>query len=138
MESKIYTLTGGKTVSGMAEAIARMLTNEENMTAQVLTADDGTKIVQGRGEDSTFLKFCGLNNSITVRIIPRGETSAQVEIGYGKWLEKATTAATGFVLLGPLFLVSHAIGTAKQLMLPGAITGTIEKYLAQAPAKLAV
>ena len=129
MTRKIYALPEGRELSGLAHAIESMLTNEEQMDAQVLTTGDGSYIIQGRAQNGKLTQWVGMDKSISVHLSPLGQGMLQVEIGKGEWLKKSLTMATSMVILWPL-AVTSTVGMVKQGKLPGKIDRTIQLYLA--------
>ncbi|MBQ8128756.1 MAG: hypothetical protein IJ175_00735, partial [Clostridia bacterium] len=129
MTKKIYALPDGRELNGLAHAIESMLTNEEQMDTQVLSAGDGSYIVQGRAQNGRMTQWVGLDKSISVRLTPLGPGMLQAEIGKGEWLKKSLTMATSMFILWPL-AVTSTVGMVKQGKLPGKIDRVIQMYLA--------
>jgi len=129
MTRKIYALPEGRKLNGLAHAIETVLINEEKMDVQVLSAADGSYIVQGRAQNGRMTQWVGLDKSISVRLTPLGQGMLQAEIGKGEWLKKSLTMATSMVVLWPL-AVTSTVGMVKQGKLPGKIDRVIQMYLA--------
>ena len=106
MKRNVYTLTGSKTLSTVANALEHYLADYQKMECQTLTASDGTLVVQGRSRHDGAKQFVGLNKAITVKLQPMEGRAFTVEIGKGEWLKKSLVMAVSMVVLWPLFITS--------------------------------
>ena len=132
MKRNVYTLTGSKTLSTVANALEHYLADYQKMECQTLTASDGTLLVQGRSRHDGAKQFVGLNKAITVKLQPMEGRAFTVEIGKGEWLKKSLVMAVSMVVLWPLFITS-GVGIVKQSQLPGQIEQALQRYLADLP-----
>ena len=132
MKRNIYTLTGTKTLSTVANAMEHYLTDSQNMECQTLTANDGTLLVQGRGHHDGVKQWIGMDKAITVKLTALQGKAFQAEIGHGQWLKKSLVMSVSMVVLWPLFITS-GIGIVKQSQLPGQIEQALQRYLADLP-----
>ena len=78
MKRNVYTLTGSKTLSTVANALEHYLADYQKMECQTLTAKDGTLLVQGQSRHDGAKQFVGLNKAITVKLQP-------MEGGRSRW-----------------------------------------------------
>jgi hypothetical protein len=98
------------------------MTNELKLETQSISGDSGV-ILQGR-EQSTVKRFVGMDKAITVKI-SISDQLMNVEVGQGKWIDKAAGAAVAWFLFWPA-IVTTAIGTVQQAQLPGKIFAFIQ------------
>ena len=132
MKRNVYTLTGVKTLSTVANALEHYLSDIQKMECQTLTAKDGALLVQARGRHDGAKQFVGLDKAITVRLSPLQGKAFQAEIGQGQWLKKSLVMSLSMVILWPLFITS-GIGIVKQSQLPGQIEQALQRHLADLP-----
>ena len=126
-----YTLGNGKTMDGMAYAVASFLRNQENMETELVPTENGSTFLQARVRNGNLKQIVGMDKAIFVRFNPIGERQVQVEITKGKWVDKYIVMAISMVVLWPL-TVTSGIGMVQQGKLPGKITTCIESYLMRA------
>ena len=126
-----YTLGNGKTMDGMAYAVASFLRNQENMEAELVPTENGSTFLQARVRNGNLKQIVGMDKAIFVRFNPVGERQVQVEITKGKWVDKSIVMAISMVVLWPL-TVASGIGMVQQGKLPGKITTCSESYLMKA------
>ena len=125
-DSKIFRITEGITAESIGHEVENFLQNEKEMVTQGISRPDGY-LVQAK-EDSGWKKFAGLSKALNVQIIPSGETEVIVNIGQGKWADKAGAAVIGTLLFAPL-AITAAVGAYKQNQLPNEIFACIEKFI---------
>lgn len=126
-----YTLGNGKTMDGMAYAVASFLRNEENMETELVPTENGSTFLQARVRNGSLKQIVGMDKAIFVRFNPIGDRQVQIEISKGKWVDKSIVMAISMVVLWPL-TVTSGIGMYQQGKLPGKITTCIESYLMKA------
>ena len=126
-----YTLGNGKTMDGMAYAVASYLRNQENMETELVPTENGSTFLQARVRNGNLKQIVGMDKAIFVRFNPVGERQVQIEITKGKWVDKSIVMAISMVVLWPL-TVTSGIGMIQQGKLPGKITTCIESYLMHA------
>jgi zinc-ribbon domain len=104
----------------------------ERFQVQTVSGPDGI-VVQAR-EQGGWSEVVGMSSALTVKLHQQGENLV-VEIGTGKWADKAAAAGAGMLILWPL-AVTAAIGAWRQNQLPERTLSFIESYVAsgtQAP-----
>ncbi|MEN6419807.1 MAG: hypothetical protein ABFC73_12900 [Clostridiaceae bacterium] len=126
-----YTLGNGKTMDGMAYAVASYLRNQENMETELVPTENGSTFLQARVRNGNLKQIVGMDKAIFVRFNPVGERQVQIEITKGKWVDKSIVMAISMVVLWPL-TVTSGIGMIQQGKLPGKIITCIESYLMHA------
>ena len=124
----MYRLTNQTTLSDIANVVDRHLTINEAMETQVMPLEDGKYVIQGRVRSGKFKQFIGMDRAVTVKLTPVETENFYVEIGEGKWVDKALTATVSMFVLWPL-LVTSSVGAYKQKKLPKNICSAIEAYL---------
>ena len=129
MTNRVFTLSGDRSMKGLAHAIESYLINDENMNCQVLKSETGEYIVQGRAQHGKMTQWVGLDKTITVRLIPGQNNAVIVETGKGEWLKKILIMAVSMFVLWPL-AVTSGVGMFKQGKLPRKIDRTIQMYIA--------
>jgi len=127
MTKEIVTLGMDRDIMGLAQAVSAHLIGNEKMEAQVLTSGDNY-VVQGR-ITSGLRKLVGMDKAITVKLSPAGENTVAVEIGEGRWLDKAGVAVVSWFVLWPL-AVTALVGTVQQAKVPAGIMKAVRLYAA--------
>lgn len=125
-DSKIFRLKAGVTIEGIGREVENFLRNEKELTVEGFASSNGY-LVQAK-EASTWKKFTGLGSALQVQIIPSGASEVLVNIGQGKWADKAGAAAVGLFVFAPLAITS-AVGAYRQNKLPAEIFECIEKFI---------
>lgn len=125
-ESKIFRMKFGMTIEGIGREVENFLRNEKELTVEGFASADGY-FVQAK-ESSTWKSLTGMGKAIQVQILPSGDSEVVVNIGTGKWADKAGAAAVGILLFAPLAFTA-AFGAYKQHQLPAEIFACIEKYI---------
>lgn len=125
-DSKIFRIREGVTIEGIGHEVENFLRNEKELTVEGIASHDGY-LVQAR-ESSSWKKFTGMGSALQVQIIPSGSSEVLVNIGQGKWADKAGAAAVGLLVFAPLAITS-AVGAYKQRQLPAEIFACIEKFI---------
>lgn len=100
----------------------------ENFNCQTLTTDDGGTLLQVEKKGG-WRKFVGMSTTLNVVFRPAAET-VNVEIGAGRWIDKAVASSVGMLLLWP-FAITSAIGTWQQTKMPGRVYAQVAHYLSQ-------
>lgn len=132
MKRNVYTLTGTKTLSTVANAMEHYLTDTHKMESQILTASDGSLLVQAHSRHDSVKQFIGMDKAITVKLTTLQGKTFQVEIGHGQWLKKSLVMSASIFLLWPLSITS-GIGMVQQSQLPRQIEQAMQRYLADLP-----
>jgi len=112
---------------GLAEALARWLGNRDFET-QVLPVEEGGTVIQGRQTEG-WKSLLGMSLATNI-VVSQSGTSIRVEVGQGKWMDKAVVGAVGLLILWPA-LVPAAIGAWKQSQLPEEIFEQVSRYVAR-------
>lgn len=124
----MYTLSYGKSVSGMIDAARQYLAAAENMEVQMLNGGSANvTILQARARSGGFKQLVGMDKALTIRFTESGST-ATVEFGEAKWGDKAAVMAVSMFILWPLTLTS-GYGIYKQKKLPENIRKVLEEYV---------
>lgn len=111
----------------LADELAGWLRRREFET-QVLPVEGGGVLIQGRQTEG-WKSLLGMSLATNV-VIARNGPSLCVEVGQGKWMDKAVVGAVGLLLLWPA-LVPAAIGAWRQSQLPEEIFEQVSRYLAR-------
>ena len=119
-----YTLHPGRSIHGAAMAVRDFFASQ-NMETHYMD-NDGSSLVQARAI-GTWQQYLGLDKAISVRFTPVGSNQVTVEIGGGKWIDKAIGAAVSMVILWPLFVTS-GVGAVEQAKLLKDARNVIESY----------
>lgn len=126
MSQHVIHLNAAASAQGMANAVREYLVNTEHMEAQVLNAEGRGYVVQAR-DAAGWKNLIGMSKAILVKLNPVSEDSVMVEIGQGKWIDKAVTGVVSWFVLWPL-AVTSAVGAYKQAALPRKILQAAEAY----------
>ena len=94
-DSKVFKLVEGVTAEGIAKAIERFLRDKKNLLAETIEAPEGF-LVQAKQEDK-LKNLSGMGMATQVQLIPSGDM-VTINVGAGKWTDKAGAAAAGWVL----------------------------------------
>lgn len=123
--SKIFKLMDGIDVDLIARGIESFLRDKKNLTTESLKSPEGW-LIQAKQIEG-WKKFAGMDTAIQVQLMPTGDLLT-VNVGSGKWIDKAGAAAIGLVLFAPL-AVTAAIGAWGQKKLPEEIFNFIESFI---------
>ncbi len=124
-DSRVFKLTEGVEARGVAKAVEAFLRNKKNLFAETLEAPEGF-LVQAKQEDK-LKNLTGMGTATQIQIIPTGDM-VTVNVGAGKWADKAGAAAAGWFLFAPL-AVTAGIGAWAQKKLPEEIFQVVESYI---------
>ncbi|MGM9540569.1 double zinc ribbon domain-containing protein [Anaerovibrio sp.] len=124
-ESKIFKLKDGITDKDIASCVERFLSVEKELYAETVQTGEGY-LVQAKESDS-WKKFTGMSKATQVQIYPAAD-GVMVNIGAGKWIDKAGAATVGMLVFAPL-AITAAIGAWGQKKLPEEIFNAIEKFI---------
>jgi predicted amidophosphoribosyltransferase len=125
-DSKVFNIVGsGVTVEGMAKALSGFLDEKKGLISEIVNTPQGI-IVQAKGKDK-WKKFVGMDSSLQVQFYDQGE-SVVVNVGSGKWIDKAGAATIGAIVFAPL-MVTAAIGAWNMKKMPEEIFNFLEKYV---------
>jgi len=107
----------------------------QNFNCQVLQTEDGGTLLQAE-KQGTWRKFAGMSTALNVVMRQTGRELA-VEIGAGKWLDKAAAGVVSLFVLWPL-AVTAAFGAWEQSNMPNRVFDFISKWVIghQAPSAI--
>jgi serine/threonine protein kinase len=100
----------------------------ENFAWQQLFTEDGATLLQIEKQGG-WRKFIGMSTALNV-VLRQAEGQLVVEIGAGRWIDKAAVGAVSLFILWPL-AVTAAIGAWEQMQFPQRIFQRIEQFLQQ-------
>ena len=72
-------------------------------------------------------KFVGMSTALNI-VFRQVEDTVNVEIGAGRWMDKAATGAVAFLFLWPLAVIP-GIGAWQQIKMPERVFERIAKFL---------
>jgi hypothetical protein len=117
----------GLNVQQVVDSLTAWL-SAENFDRQVLTGPDGALVIQV-GKKGGWRKALGMSTALNV-ILRYTDPYLVVEIGAGRWADKAIVGAISMVVLWPL-AVTSAIGTWQQMKMPERVFAQVESQLLQ-------
>ena len=127
MMTRVFTLTEGKTIAGMAAEIKDLL-KAKDLQVQCFEMKDGDYLIQGRSTDWKWMQLIGGDRAITVKAASAGGEKVLLEVGEGKWLDKVSGALIGWYFTWPVMLYT-AVNTYRQVTLPKKIMICAENYI---------
>lgn len=133
-DSRVFKLVEGVTVNGIAKTIEGFLRDKKSLLAETIEAPEGF-LVQAKQEDK-FKNLTGMGMATQVQLIPSGDM-VTINVGTGKWADKAGAAAAGWFLFAPL-AVTASIGAWTQKKLPEEIFQLVERYIMSGGKSVAV
>ena len=101
---------------------------------QLMPLEGDGRVVQAR-QDRGWKAAIGLGLASNIALTRVG-SNIKVEVGQGKWLDKAAVGAVGLLLLWPA-LVPAAIGAWQQSRLPEEVFSRVGAYVARQPQEIA-
>lgn len=125
-DSKIFKLSDGVDIEKVGQAIQGWLREKKQLHAEGMHTNEGY-LVQAKEEDS-WKKIVGMDSAIQVQIFKAGEDQIMVNVGSGKWVDKAGAATIGMVAFAPL-AVTAAIGAWNQKKLPDELFEFVEQFI---------
>ncbi|MEG1618180.1 MAG: zinc ribbon domain-containing protein [Eubacterium sp.] len=125
-DSKVYTLKESISIQMVAENVQRFLSEQKKLISEAIKTSDGY-LVQAKAAEN-WKKFAGMDAGIQVQLSLVGDHSLSANIGSGKWVDKAATAAVGALIFWPL-LATSAVGAWGQKKLPEDILNFIDQYV---------
>ena len=99
----------------------------ENFKCQTLKTEEGFTLIQIE-KIGGWRKIVGMSTALNVLFKPLDDNNLNIEIGAGRWLNKAAAGAISMIILWPL-LVTAGIGAVQQYGMPDKIYGRIEYLL---------
>lgn len=125
-ESKIFKLDEGMTAETIGIAVESFFREKKGMIAEGLVTPEGY-LVQAK-EEQGWKKFAGMDQATQVQIFQSTPDTITVNVGTGKWVDKAAAVGAGAILFAPL-MATAAFGAFKQQKLPEEIFGAIEYFI---------
>jgi len=124
-DSKVFNLDQGIKVMDVAQAVEGFFADKKGLLSEIIETPQGI-IIQAKSKDG-WKKFVGMDNSVQVQLTDQG-TSVIVNVGSGKWIDKAGAATVGMLVFAPL-AVTAAIGAWANQKLPEEIFDLIERFI---------
>ena len=124
-EIRNYTIPAAFDVSLFCDNIAQYMIETLKLEAQTLSQGNAA-IVQGR-ESNTVKRYIGMDKAVTAKITHCGDLLT-VEVGQGKWMDKAAGAAVAWFVFWPA-IVPAMIGAFQQMQLPSKILAYVNEYV---------
>ncbi len=123
-KSVYYAIPPHFDVMALAVSIAHFLEHKEKLETQILNY--GMQLVVQAREDRTWKKAMAMDKAAMVRITYMG-AGLSIQVGAGKWLDKAVGLGVGAVFWPALLPV--AIGIVGQRQLPERILWHVQSYM---------
>jgi hypothetical protein len=98
----------------------------QSFNCQTLQTEDGGTLLQIEKQGG-WRKFAGMSTALNI-VLRRKERDLEVEIGAGKWIDKAAAGAISLFVLWPL-AVTAAFGAWEQSNMPGKVFDFISKWV---------
>lgn len=124
-DSKVFDISSGIQVIDIAYALESFFTEKKGLEAELLETPEGI-IVQAKQKEG-WKKLVGMDNSVQVQLFEQKDTVI-VNVGAGKWIDKAGAATVGVLVFAPL-AITAAIGAWANKKLPEEIFDTVEKFI---------
>lgn len=100
----------------------------EGFKCQKLKAEDGGTLLQVE-KSGGWRKLAGMSTALNIIFRQVGD-NVNVEIGAGRWLDKAAAGTVSFFVLWPL-AVTAGFGAWQQMKMPERVFGHIATFLSQ-------
>jgi hypothetical protein len=111
--------------SELITSTQRWLSGEGFKCQKLQTADGGTLLqIEKVGG---WRKFVGMSTALNI-VFHQVENTVNVDIGAGRWMDKATTGAVAYFILWPL-AVTAGIGAWQQMKMPERVFEHMAKFL---------
>jgi hypothetical protein len=98
----------------------------EGFKCQKLQTEDGGTLLQIE-KIGGWRKFVGMSTALNI-VFHQVENTVNVEIGAGRWIDKATTGTVAYFILWPL-AVTAGIGAWQQMKMPERVFEHIATFL---------
>lgn len=125
-DSRVFKLSDGIDIESIGNAIQGWLREKKQLHAEGMQTNEGY-LVQAKQEDS-WKKIVGMDSAIQVQIMNAGEGQVLINVGSGKWVDKAGAATVGMIVFAPL-AVTAAIGAWNQKKLPEELFTFVEQFI---------
>ena len=100
----------------------------EGFKCQRLQMEDGGIVIQIE-KAGGLRKVLGMSTAVHI-VFRQVENTVNVEIGNGRWLDKAAAGTLSLIILWPL-AITAGIGVWQQMKLPGRVFGYLAEYIGQ-------
>ena len=100
----------------------------EGFKCQKLHTEDGGILLQIE-KVGGWRKFVGMSTALNI-VFRQVENTVNVEIGAGRWVDKATTGAVAYFILWPL-AVTAGIGAWQQIKMPERVFDQVARFLSR-------
>lgn len=100
----------------------------EGFNCQRLQTEDGGIVIQVE-KAGGWRKVVGMSTAVHI-VFRQVENTLNVEIGNGRWLDKASAGMLSIIILWPL-AITAGIGAWQQMKLPGRVFGYLTEYIGQ-------
>ena len=100
--------------------------SSEGFKWQKLQTEDGGTLLQIE-KVGGWRKFVGMSTALNI-VFHQVANTVNVEIGAGRWIDKATTGAVAYFILWPL-AIAAGIGAWQQMKMPERVFEHIAKFL---------
>ena len=102
--------------------------SREGFKCQKLQTEDGGTLLQVE-KVGGWRKFVGMSTALNIGF-HQVENTVNVEIGSGRWIDKATTGAVAYFILWPL-AVAAGIGVWQEMKMPERVFENITAFLSR-------
>ena len=123
-KSRIYTCT--ETQFQDLVPLVNSWFDQTGFATQTLTTSDGKTLLQV-SKRGGWRKAVGMSTALNV-VFNYASTNLTVEIGAGRWMDKAAVGTVSLFVLWPL-AVTAGIGAWKQLQMPDKVLDMVQKTL---------
>jgi hypothetical protein len=100
--------------------------SNEGFKWQKLQTEDGGTLLQIE-KSGGWRKFVGMSTALNI-VFHQVENTANVEIGAGRWIDKATTSVVAYFIIWPLALTA-GIGAWQQMKMPERVFEHVARFL---------
>ena len=100
--------------------------SNDGFACQRLSTEAGDVLIQIEKEGK-WKKLIGMDTALNI-VFTRTEATLEVEIGAGKWVDKAISGTVGLVIFAPL-AITAGIGAWQQAKMPEKIFTHIQTFL---------
>ena len=100
--------------------------SSEGFKCQKLQTEDGGTLLQIE-KVGGWRKFIGMSTALNI-VFHQVENTVNVEMGAGRWIDKATVGAVAYFILWPL-AVTAGIGAWQQMKMPERVFEHVARFL---------
>ncbi len=124
-------MTQSKSFPCLSSRFSELITSTQNWLAgegfrfQKLQTEDGGTLLQIE-KIGGWRKFVGMSTALNI-VFHQVENTVNVEIGAGRWIDKAATGAVAYFILWPLALMA-GIGAWQQIKMPERVFKHVADY----------